>query len=141
MWSWAICTDTWVLNSTAVRTPRLDSHSILTRFSLALPCALFVRQVCHLPEQPVRGVDRLPGESEWGSGASWPEYCVGTVRPRVPPGLHPEVAQNEECVPAVPEGMGLYKDREDQPEQQLTTWLLEKSGSVLVCRLLGSVLT
>jgi len=37
--------------------------------------------------------------------------------------------------------MGLYKDREDQPEQQLTTWLLEKSGSVLVCRPLGSVLT
>ncbi len=58
------------------------------------------------------------GKPDWGPGASWPEHLVGHVRPCVPPGLHPEVAQDALGLPSLQQGVGVRQDREDHTHRR-----------------------
>lgn len=50
------------------------------------------------------------------------EHCVRLLRPRVPPRLHPALAQDQVGLPAVQQGVGVRQDRADSG--------LRNSGSV-----------
>jgi hypothetical protein len=67
--------------------------------------------VRHLPQLAARAVDRVPSQPDERRrrGAL---YCLGRLRPRVPPGLHLQVAAHALQLPAVQQGVGVRQDRE-----------------------------
>ena len=68
------------------------------------------RYLRHLPELPERAIYRVPGEP-LAEQRERPEHRLRLLRPRLPPGLHPALAQDAERVPAVQQGVGVREDR------------------------------
>jgi hypothetical protein len=108
MWSWAICTDTCAICRNNLYEPSIEYQAnptgacgvlgnvvwpgVGTSHARAPLCALLCCG-CRRPRPP---------------GA---EHRLGRVRPRVPPGLHPALAQGAQRVPTVQQGVGVCQDR------------------------------
>ena len=67
--------------------------------------------VRHLPQLAARAVHRVPSQPDKRRGRG-PVHRVGRLRPRVPPGLHLQVAAHALQLPAVQQGVGVRQDRE-----------------------------
>ena len=113
MWSWAICTDTCAICRNNLYEPSIEYQVAFSKqISLQhLPLKLRLTHEhlpqcgpCHLhmlwlPHQDVEW--DAAGKPHRRPGSSRPEHCVGGMRACVPPGLHPAVAEDALCLPAV----------------------------------------
>ena len=78
----------------------------------------------HLPQLAARAVHRIPGQPDERRRRG-PLHRLGRLRPRVPPGLHLQVAAHALQLPAVQQGVGVRQDREGAAR---------RSSAPLVCR-------
>ena len=109
MWSWDICADTvcYMLYLFSRVAP-----VVVVRYYISIQltlCALYLFSVRHLPKLAERALDRIPSQSI-SHQRQRSFHCLWKLRTRLSLGLHPALAENSICMPALQQRMGLCQN-------------------------------